>query len=271
MLESIEDSVYNPIYIVIALVRALILIISLLIIIPLYLLVTALGFKNTPKRAFWIRRQWLKFAIAVLGISVERHGEIPSETGLYVCNHRSFSDPVVLARYLEAFVIAKAEVASLPLISQGAELTGIIYVKRDNKSSRSAVRERLVEVIEEGKNVLVYPEGTVSGNFMPLPYKKGTFGEAAKIGFPVIPIVLEYRHKKDHWYKSSLVKHHFKQFGRIRTQCKLYIGQPMLNTDGLALCDEVEKWTKSTIIETHKNWPGSVFHDEAKKINVKQV
>ncbi len=261
---------YNPIFLLIALIRALLIILSLLIIIPIYLLITTLGFNNTPKRAFWIRRQWLKYAIAVLGISVELHGKIPNTSGLYVCNHRSFSDPIVLARYLEAFVIAKAEVASLPLISQGAELTGIIYVKRENKDSRSAVRERLVEVIKEGKNVLVYPEGTVSANFMPLPYKKGTFGEAARIGFPVIPIVLEYKHAKNHWYKSSLIKHHFKQFGRLRTQCKLHIGQPMSNTDGLALCDEVEKWTHDTIIEIHKNWPGSVFHDEAKQINVKQ-
>ncbi len=262
---------YNPIFLLIALIRAILIILSLLIIIPIYLLITALGFNNTPKRAFWIRRQWLKYAITILGISVEIHGKIPDAIGLYVCNHRSFSDPVVLARFLEAFVIAKAEVSSLPLISKGAELTGIIYVKRDSKNSRSAVRERLVEVISEEKNVLVYPEGTVSANFMPLPYKKGTFGEAARIGFPVIPIVLEYKHKKDHWYNSGLIKHHFKQFGRLRTQCKLYIGQPMSNSDGLKLCDEVEKWTQETIIQIHNNWPGSVFHDEARQINLNQL
>ena len=122
----------NPIYILIALLRAIILVVSLIIVLPIYLLVT-LFLENTPKRAFWVRRQWVKFALVVLGISIELSGKAPSHHALYVCNHRSFADPLIFAHYIDAYVIAKAEVASIPLISKGAEMTGLIYIKREDK------------------------------------------------------------------------------------------------------------------------------------------
>lgn len=260
----------NPFYILIAAIRAIILVISLMIVLPIYLLVT-LFVENTPKRAFWIRRQWVKFALVVLGISIEVSGKSPDHHALYVCNHRSFSDPVVFARYIDAYVIAKAEVASIPLISKGAEMTGVIYVKREDKSSRSATRQLMVDLLLEEKNVLVYPEGTVNAGFNPLEFKKGTFIEAVKNNIPVVPIALEYKKKKDLWQHSSLVAHHFKQFGRLTTKCKFYIGPPMINEDGVALAAEAEAWTKGKIIEAHKDWKGSYFHESAQAIDTKQA
>ena len=254
---------YNPIYILVASLRALILIISLLIIIPIYIISTKLGFENTPRRAFKIRRAWVSFARLVLGIKCEVRGTASDSTALYVCNHRSFSDPLVLAGYVDAHVIAKAEVSNLPLIGTGAEMTGVIYVKRDSQNSRSAVRERMVEVLLEGKNVIVYPEGTTNGNLQVKPFKKGTFVEAAKNSIPVVPVVLEYKRKKDLWFNKGMFTHHFKQFGRLTTRCIMEIGTPMKNVDGLALAEEVERWTNDKILEIHSTWD-SDFHKELK-------
>lgn len=244
----------NPLGIILASLRAIILILSLLIVLPPYIIITSVFIENTPKRAFWIRRQWVRFAKVVLGIIVTSEGKASDRHALYICNHRSFSDPLILAGLVDTYVIAKAEVAQLPLISKGAEMTGVIYVQRDDKNSRTAVRERMVEVLLEGKNVLVYPEGTTNNGLFPLPYKKGTFIEAAKNNIPVVPVVLEYKKEKDLWYKSSMVKHHFKQFGRLTTRCKVIIGPPMYDEDGLALSEKAENWTRENILDIHRNW-----------------
>jgi len=250
----------KPFYFILATIRALIIIFSLIIILPIYILATKLFVENTPELAFKIRRTWVRFAKFVLGISCEVTGEpLRDQNALYVCNHRSFSDPVIIAAELDAYVIAKAEVGNLPLISTGAEMTGILYVKRDQKDSRSAVRALMTEVLLDKKNVLVFPEGTTKDQLDTLPYKKGTFIEAAKNGITVVPIALEYKRKKDLWFQSGLFAHHFKQFGRLTTKAKLHFGPALQNEDGLVLADQAEKWTNDTIKQIHTDWD-SYFH-----------
>ncbi|MBK7700798.1 MAG: hypothetical protein IPJ39_19750 [Saprospiraceae bacterium] len=39
-------------------------------------------------------------------------------------------------------MIAKAEVAGYPIINKGAELTGVIWVDRNDQSSRTATRTK---------------------------------------------------------------------------------------------------------------------------------
>jgi len=245
---------FQPFYILLASLRILLIILSLIFFLIPYIIITKLFVENTPRLAFRIRRIWVSLAQFILGISVSVEGKQYDGNALYVSNHRSFSDPVIIAKYIDAYVIAKAEVGNLPLISTGAEMTGVMYVKRENKDSRSAVRELMTETLLEGKNVLVFPEGTTSDNFMPLPYKKGTFIEAAKNNIPIVPIVLEYKNKKDLWYNSGLVAHHFKQFGRLRTKAILKIGPQLTEKDGLVSVEKAESWTHDTIKEIHTKW-----------------
>ena len=165
---------------------------------------------------------------------------------------------MILANYIDTYVIAKAEVANLPLIGKGAEKTGVIYVKRDNQQSRSSVRITMVKTLLEGKNVLVFPEGTTNDKKKLMDYKKGTFFEAAQNGIPVVPIILEYKSKKDLWFGRGIVKHHFIQFGKLLTSTRIEIGPAFINEDGEALRKDIELWSDKTVSKMHQNW-GSHF------------
>ncbi|NNE15245.1 MAG: 1-acyl-sn-glycerol-3-phosphate acyltransferase [Saprospiraceae bacterium] len=226
-----------------------------------YSILSSFLFKNTVDRAFALRRLYVRYACFVMGIIIEKEGNPTVKPAVYVSNHRSLSDPLITSPFLNAFIIAKAEVENIPLISTGAKLTGILFVERESKDSRSAVREKMVETLEEGQNVLVYPEGTVNHLKTPLPYRPGTFKTAAKMGLPVIPIVLEYKHEKDLWYNRQMVSHFFHQFGWPLTKAKLAFGPPISNTDGELLKKEVEVWTINKINEMHSNWK-SVFSNQ---------
>ena len=210
--------------------------------------------KHTKARAFNMRRSFSRIALKILGIHVTFTGEPIDEPALYVSNHRSFPDPMINCMPINAFVIAKAEVADMPVIGKGAELTGVIYVKREKKSSRSATREKMIEVIKSGYNVLVYPQGTVNTEAVSLPFKKGTFIEAAKHGFPVVPIAMEYQDELDLWYKSHFVKQMFRQFGKRRTNVKMSIGPAMRGDDGIELSERAEQWVNDKIKELNEGW-----------------
>ncbi|MBT8191538.1 MAG: 1-acyl-sn-glycerol-3-phosphate acyltransferase [Saprospiraceae bacterium] len=250
----------NPFHFLLGLIRAIILIVTLTFWIFGYLFFSLWLFKNTNERAFRLRRAWVLFAIKVCGIKFEAEGKIHHESALYVCNHRSFCDPLILIKYLDAYVIAKAEVSGYPLIHTGAKLTGVIYVKRDNKDSRLAVRKAYVDTIKSGQNVLVYPEGTTNPFKTLLEYRPGTFLEAARHGFPIVPVVLEYKDQKDIWFNRGLFSQFFRQFGRWRTYAKLSIGPVFEGTDGIELRDQVQEWSQDKVNQMHKGW-NSVFSD----------
>jgi len=150
--------------ILLAIFRALLLIITMTVYLLCYA-VTRLIWKHTPESSFKLRRHWVSnMCLPILNIKVEMKGTPPKGGTLCICNHRSL-----------------------------AEVTGIIWVKRDSKDSRAATRQAYIDTIAKGYNVLVYPEGTVSTQKETLPFKRGTLNEAAKNGFKVVPAAIEYR------------------------------------------------------------------------------
>lgn len=212
-------------------------------------------YDHNSDTAFSLRKLWLKtVGIPVLNIHILKEGEIYEKPAIYMGNHRSFADPIIVCRYIDAFVIAKAEVANYPIINKGAELTGVIWVDRNNKNSRQATREKLVETWARGHNILVFPEGTVSSEPGTLPFKMGTFLEAAQNGIPVVPFAVEFRSKQDLWVLEKFIPQYFYQFSKWKTEVKFSIGAPMTDSDGERLQQRTKAWIDAKLAEQQKGW-----------------
>ncbi len=210
---------------------------------------------HTKSRALKLRENYLKFiGIPILNIDIEVEGKPIETPALYVSNHRSFSDPAVACRYLRAFVLAKAEVAAYPIINKGAELTGVIWVNRNDQTSRSTARSKLVETIKSGYNILLYPEGTVGIHRETLPFKVGSFFEAAENNIPVVPIAIEYMSPKDLWVKEKFVPQYLYQFSKWKTSVKLRFGEPIISNDGNELCRQSHVWINQQLKNMQKDW-----------------
>ena len=235
-------------------IRGVGLLLAMVIALLLYAL-SRIFVRHTKASGLRLRKGWIKYvAYPILNLKTEVKGKPVDGPALYVCNHRSFTDPVVISKYLNAFVIAKAEVASYPVISKGAEVTGILYVKREDKTSRVETRRAFVEVIKNGHNILVYPEGTISIDKNPLPFKKGTFFEAAKEGIQVVPVAVEYKHRKDFWTIANFIGQFFNQFSKWNTQAKLSFGPPLQSEDGEQLCQQAYDWIQNELQNMQEDW-----------------
>jgi 1-acyl-sn-glycerol-3-phosphate acyltransferase len=222
----------------------------------LYFWISGIFFGCSLQRGYKLRRNWLKkVCIPLLNLKIESKGGQHKGSALYVCNHRSFIDPVVVCHFIDALVIAKAEVANYPIINKGAEATGVIWVKRDNQQSRNEVRDAIVEFISNGHNILVFPEGTVGTSKTTLPFKAGTFHEAAEHGFPVVPIALEFRDEKDFWHKGqNLVTVFFNQIASWCTEVKITIGEPIEGINGDQLKEQCQTWINDELNKMRLNW-----------------
>jgi len=251
---------------ILALVRAILLIIGIAVYLFPYLFFSSFLFKHTPERAYNLRRAYIKYCLLIMGIRNEKSGEVYDKPALFICNHRSFSDPVIILKYLNANVIAKAEISNYPLINKGAEVTGIIYVKRDSKDSRRATRQAMIDTVKNGFNVLVFPEGTTNGMKHTMPYRPGTFFEAAKNNIPVVPIALEYKSKWDLWTNDTNLFHQFfKQFWKPITYTKMKFGEPIFSDDPEFMRKAAEDWTNAELLKMQEGWVKGDIYIEGEK------
>lgn len=176
---------------------------------------------------FRIRRQFTSRAVRILGLDLIVSGSPVSRTCLYVSNHRCMTDPLVQLSRINALIVSKAEVENYPIIGKGSVQTGIIFVKREEKSSRLATREAIRDALRENKSVLIYPEGTTSTLSGMLEFKSGSFEVAEELGIPVVPVVIEYGIPEDYWGEATLMSHFLKKFSKPITKAYLWIGEPI--------------------------------------------
>lgn len=132
----------------------------------------------------------------ILRITVRVHGErAGARPILYVCNHVSWLDITVLARVLPASFISKTEVADWPFFGMLAKLQRSVFINRTRANSRDHGDE-MQRRLEQGDNLILFPEGTSSDGIRLLPFKSTFFVLAERhiAGKPltVQPVSLAY-------------------------------------------------------------------------------
>lgn len=135
-------------------------------------------------------------ASALAGVSIDLTGERhlwEQRPAVFVFNHQSKIDPVIVAKLLARdFVgVGKREIAALPFAEKLMNFGGAVLIDRDDGRGAVAKLAPLVDVLRnEGKSVLMAPEGTRTVSPRLGPFKKGAFHLAMQAGVPMVPIVL---------------------------------------------------------------------------------
>jgi 1-acyl-sn-glycerol-3-phosphate acyltransferase len=206
--------------------------------------------------ALRMRRLWARRTLRMLGVKVDIKGTLPQGGPfMFIGNHRSYLDPVIVLKDLEAIPVAKAEVSSWPLIGFAARATGAMYVKRESKDSRTSTLKAMNRTLKNGYSVLVYPEGTTHDEPVTRSFKKGAFALAANEGFQVVPMAIDYLDQRDAWIgKDTFVPHFMRCFGKKKTFVKIAYGKPVLSNDTAVLLSETKDWIDRTLIEIRREF-----------------
>ncbi len=197
------------------------------------------------RRALRVRKRWARTVLRRLGVRVQLQTPLPQITGpaLYVSNHQSYLDPIVVLREAEALPVAKAEVASWPLIGFAAKATGIMYVKRESKKSRFSTLMAIRQTLERGHSVLLYPEGTTQHGGATLPFRPGAFRVAAELGIPVVPIAIYYPDPADAWVgDDTFLPHFLRAFAKKYLDVRIAYGPACIHDDADRLRKRTRRW-----------------------------
>jgi 1-acyl-sn-glycerol-3-phosphate acyltransferase len=109
-----------------------------------------------------IRRAWCRGSCRILGLRVRAEGRpFADHPTLFVPNHVSYLDVIVLGSFVDALFIAKAEVDGWPLFGFIARMTGTMFIKRHWRQAK-VQRDRIAAGMEGGESYVLFAEGTSS-------------------------------------------------------------------------------------------------------------
>jgi 1-acyl-sn-glycerol-3-phosphate acyltransferase len=141
-----------------------------------------------------IIRVWSRVWLAASGTKLEVEGAEnidPNRSYVVVANHLSTLDIMacLLAVPLPIRFLAKKELFRVPVLAQGMRMVGIIEVDRQGRGAvHSEVNRQSRELIDKGRSLIIYAEGTRPRNGVMKSFKKGAFTMAISSGLPVLPL-----------------------------------------------------------------------------------
>ncbi len=145
----------------------------------------------------WIAKYfWSPFVIPLIGakVKIENSDRIdPNQAYLIMANHNSFIDIPILFKSMPfyTYFIAKKEIKRVPLLGWYVGAYGMIYIDRSDSAKAKISIAKAAKLIEEGKHVIIFPEGTKSKDGTLGPFKKGGFHLAEQSNVPILPIKIE--------------------------------------------------------------------------------
>ncbi len=131
---------------------------------------------------------------ANVNLTVTGLENIPQENGfLIVANHQGLFDVIAVAGLCKnpLSAVYKIELKDVPLIKQIAQSTQSWAMDRDDVRQSLTVIQGCTEALKNGRNVLIFPEGTRSknGNVMG-EWHGGSFRCALKSKAPIVPFAV---------------------------------------------------------------------------------
>jgi fatty-acyl-CoA synthase len=134
-----------------------------------------------------------RMVVRASGCRLRVLGGTPPPGAMFVSNHASYLDSVVLLAALPADYrfVANHGVLKVPVIGAAVRKGGHLTVDRGSREARVACARAMTTTLAGGRSLLVYPEGTRGGRPGLLPFKLGAFRAAVDADRPIVPVALE--------------------------------------------------------------------------------
>jgi len=178
-----------------ALLRALVRIVVLIMWLLASLFQQLLGLILRTGDGRHLRLRFYRGALRILGIRIHVHREFSPRRPLFVAaNHVSYLDIFVLGSLIPAVFVSKQEVRRWPVVGFVAAMQHTIFIARRRSRADSEIRP-IENALNNGHNVVVFPEGTSTNGTSILPFKSALFEAARRANAYVQPVSLVYRER----------------------------------------------------------------------------
>ena len=139
-------------------------------------------------------RLFLRGSARLAGMRVSFRGARLLGNVLYIANHVSWLDILVLAGRSGTAFVAKADMESWPLLGWLAGLNNSIYVKREARLDVAAQTAAMAAALRTGQPLTLFPEGTTGDGVTLLPFRSSLLATVSPPpeGIAIQPLAIDY-------------------------------------------------------------------------------
>lgn len=143
------------------------------------------------------QRHLCRLLLVCLHVEVHYIGQVDKNARVFVSNHISWLDALLFMPAPRLRFIAKSEVKNWPILGLLAQLLGTVFIRRDNKFQVYRSLPNAQRHIQEGDNLMVFPEGTTTIGVKTDTFRPMMFEVAVREKSVVQPVAIRYwNHKK---------------------------------------------------------------------------
>ena len=143
---------------------------------------------------------WMSTLMKLAGCKVNVKGleNIPKDRAVvFVANHQGDYDVPITMTQLGAppAMVAKIETRKIPMVRTWMELLDCIFIDREDPRQALTAMRGAGDILANGQNIVVFPEGTRSRGDHMNPFKTGVFKIPFHAGAPIVPVVIDGSYK----------------------------------------------------------------------------
>jgi 1-acyl-sn-glycerol-3-phosphate acyltransferase len=205
-----------------------------------------------PNKVHWrqvIFGAWCRSFASISHMKIEVVGTPPKPPFFLVTNHLSYTDISAIRCVAKGIFVAKAEVEGWFLAGRICRDMGTIFINRGNRRDIPRAGEMIVERLDQGEGVVVFPEGTSTKGEEVLPFNSSFLEFAARGDVPVSYASVTYTTPEGEppasmsacWWEDIGFFEHLMRLFRVReyTAIVTFGNQPIHNADRKLLAAEL--------------------------------
>jgi len=142
-----------------------------------------------------LTRIWCRIFVKALGVDLRLHVKSKKplpEHYILIANHPSSMEDFGIPALFDIHPLAKKGVRDWFFIGRISERAGTIYFDRKDPESRRSAIGAMVDALNSGVNIVLFPEGGCKGKRIYKQFKAGAFDVSIQTGLPVVPVFLHY-------------------------------------------------------------------------------
>ena len=180
-----------------------------------YAVVGGLSVPVSPSGRLYLRtaRAWSRYLFRMSRATVTSTGADGvdwSRPFIIMSNHQSHFDIPCLFATVPADLrfLSKHELAWIPIFGWSMWAAGFIFINRGNQKKAFASIEAAIRAVQQGRSIVVFPEGTRSEDGVLKPFKKGAFHLAAQAGVQIVPTWIDGSREVFHKGEATIFPGH---------------------------------------------------------------
>jgi 1-acyl-sn-glycerol-3-phosphate acyltransferase len=175
---------------------------------------------------------WCRSFVRALDVDLRLHQKnrkrLPTRF-ILIANHPAAFEDIGIPALFDVVSLAKLQVQDWFIAGRIAKAAGTLFVDRDNPESRQQVIQTMVDAVNAGQNIALYPEGGCTGRRLFSEFKSGAFEVSIRTGVPILPLFLHYEAQDDfEWQPPYLLPHKiWHMMTAVNNRANYYVYDPM--------------------------------------------